>query len=108
VKVTLFDGKNPTSPALLERLRRRVARALRHTGRRVRAVRVWLSDINGRRGGIDKRCRIVARLAHAGPVVVEQRDGDYYRAVDGAALKLRHAVERRLARASARSGSDAA
>lgn len=96
--VMLFDGAMPTSPALLERVRRRVERSLRFFARRVGQVRVWLTDLNSRKGGVDKRCRIVACVSHAAPIVVESRDADCYRAVDAAAAKLERAARHRLGR----------
>ncbi|MDX2114974.1 MAG: HPF/RaiA family ribosome-associated protein [Planctomycetota bacterium] len=91
----IFDGKLPTSPAILDRLRQRIGVSLRALSDRVGEVTVWIADINGRKGGTDKRCRIVAQVASAAPIVVESRHADYYRAIDLAASKLRQAAERR-------------
>ena len=35
-------------------------------------------DINGPRGGIDKRCRIVVKLKRSGELTVEATDTDMY------------------------------
>lgn len=96
MNVRLFDGPAETSPALMSRVQARIDRALKNVAQRVVEVRVWLADVNAAKGGLDKRCRIVAQVARRSPIVVESRSSDAYHAVDRAASKLRHAVERRL------------
>ena len=55
-------------------LERRLLFALGRFGRRVTAVRIWISDVNGPKGGTDKKCTIAARLSgmrpfcHAKPI----------------------------------------
>ena len=53
---------------------RRVAFELSRFGRQVRAVTVNLEDLNGPRGGIDKRCSMQADLAPGDTVRVEKTD----------------------------------
>ncbi len=80
-----------------------------HTERRVRFALGWaeadlrrlavsLSDINGPRGGKDKRCKIHVRLAGAKEVLVEDTEDDLYLAIDRAVERAEHAVARRLQR----------
>jgi len=47
----------------------------------VKRATIHVEDVNGPRGGDDKRCRITLRLGRRGMVVVEERAGDWYRAV---------------------------
>lgn len=96
MNVRLYDGPVETSPALLARLGRRMEQALGHLATRIGEVRVWLTDLNAARGGADKCCRIVAHVPRHGPLVVESREDDYYRAVDAATAKLQRAATRRL------------
>jgi ribosome-associated translation inhibitor RaiA len=77
---------------------RRLLYALSRFGRQVRAVRVRLDDLNGTRGGIDKRCQIVAQLVPWRDVRVEQLDGDLYAAIDRAADRAHQAVAREIER----------
>lgn len=99
MNVRLYDGPVSTSPALLERVLRKIHRSLKHVAGRIGDVHVWITDLNGRKGGMDKRCRIVAEVVRHGRLAVESRDGDYYRAVDAAAAKIGRAAEHRLSRA---------
>ena len=57
-----------------------------------------LSDINGPRGGRDKRCRIQVPFAGKPNVVIEDTESDLYVAIDRAAERAERAVVRRLER----------
>jgi ribosomal subunit interface protein len=77
---------------------RRLLFALGRFERRVAGVSVWISDENGPKGGIDKRCTIAARLTGAGDVRVEDVGAEVSFAIDCAAGRLRRAVSRRIER----------
>jgi hypothetical protein len=78
------------------RAERRLEFALDRLRARVTRVQILLADLNGPRGGIDKRCLLVADLLRAGQLIIEQRAEDWAGAVDGAAGRLAEAVRRRL------------
>ena len=84
--------------ALRAHAERRLLFALSRFGRRLQSVLLRIDDVNGPRGGADKRCQIVARLAPWGDVRVEELDGDLYAAIDRAADRLARAVARETAR----------
>lgn len=81
-----------------ERVERRLGFALARFGDRVGRVAVRLADVNGLRGGVDKRCRIVADIPGTGsnPVVVEENGEDVNAVIDRAAERIGRAVRRRL------------
>jgi putative sigma-54 modulation protein len=81
---------------LREHAERRLKFALSWIG--VRAVRVCLFDVNGPRGGSDKRCRIQLPMPGAPNVVVEDSESDLYLAIDRAADRAERTVARRLGR----------
>ena len=64
----------------------------------VNRVVVRLSDINGPRGGADKRCHIQVVLAGIPDVVVEDTEVDLYTAIDRATDRARRTVFRRVDR----------
>ncbi len=76
----------------------RVATALGWAGDRMRKLAVSLSDINGPRGGIDKRCKIQVQLGGGQEVVIEDTEADLYTAIDRAADRADRAVVRRVER----------
>ena len=63
-----------------------------------RRLAVWLSDINGPRGGRDKRCKIQVSLDNGKTVVIEDTEDDLYAAIDRAADRADRAVARQIAR----------
>jgi putative sigma-54 modulation protein len=86
------------SDAFRARAERCLGFALRRFARRVDRVSVWLIDVNGPRGGIDKCCRIAVRLRPMGSAFVTERASDAYAALDRAAGRAGRAVARRIGR----------
>jgi ribosome-associated translation inhibitor RaiA len=77
---------------------RRLQFALGWANHDVRKVNVRLFDINGPRGGKDKRCRIQVPIPGTQNVVIEDTETDLYVAIDRAAERTERAVVRRLER----------
>ena len=77
-------------------LRSRIDHCLRTTLAPVRGylqgVDVYLTDVNGPRGGPDKQCRVVAHVPAARPVVVSRTGRDPVAAVARAAAVCRRSV----------------
>ncbi|NYE61148.1 ribosomal subunit interface protein [Duganella sp. 1224] len=63
-----------------------------------RRLAVLLSDINGPRGGRDKRCKIQIHLDHGKTIVIEDTEEDVYAAIDLAAGRADRALARQLSR----------
>lgn len=68
---------------------------VRECGRR---VSVTLSDENGPRGGMDKRCLISISLAGSPAVVIADTRSDMYSAIDRASDRALRALARRISR----------
>jgi ribosome-associated translation inhibitor RaiA len=96
----------PLTDAILRHVESRVESALGPVARWVMAVTARLEDVNASRGGIDKRCRLVASLRRRGVVVAEATDTDLYAAVDEAAGRIRRSALRALARRVPRERKD--
>ena len=79
-------------------VRRRVGFALDRLRGRIRRVYVRLSDINGSRGGIDKRCQLQVQLADSSDVVVVDVQRDLYAAMTRAVDRAAAAIARRIDR----------
>jgi ribosomal subunit interface protein len=78
--------------------RRRLCFALSSCSDRIQRVVMRLSDINGPRGGADKRCHLQLVLPGLRDVVVEDIEADLYLAIDRAADRAGRTLARRLAR----------
>lgn len=87
-----------TPPELAAHVERRLHFALSRFAGRIRRVDVVLGDLNGPRGGIDKSCRIVARVRDGGDVVADVSDVGWEIAVDRATNRIGHSIGRELAR----------
>jgi hypothetical protein len=66
----LFKSRHPQATELRDLTERRVRFVLRRLGWMVPRAEVQMSDVNGRRGGVDKRCQVELRTDGAGSVVV--------------------------------------
>lgn len=79
-------------------IERRLQTVLGRFGTRIGQVAVYLADLNGPRGGIGKRCRIVAQLFRSGQVVVEDTDADLGAVADRAMDRMGQSVRQKLER----------
>ena len=86
------------TPALRAYCERRMRFALGSSSGKVRSVLIRLTDENGPKGGIDKRCSIRVVLHEAPIVVIVQDESDVYVAIDRAADRIARAISRRLDR----------
>ena len=83
---------------LREHTMRRLSFATDWARDEVRRVTVRLSDINGPRGGEDKRCLIQIPLAGRTDIVIDELDSDLYVAIDRVAERAGRTLDRRLSR----------
>jgi putative sigma-54 modulation protein len=92
--------------ALREYTLRRLRYAVSFASDRIRKVTVHLSDINGPRGGADKRCQLVVTMEKLPSVIIEDTRNDLYAAIDHATERAGRSVARHLERKQAhRAGS---
>ncbi|HKV78719.1 MAG TPA: HPF/RaiA family ribosome-associated protein [Candidatus Sulfotelmatobacter sp.] len=66
---------------------------------RIRSITVRIFDINGPRGGADKRCRVAVHLIPSGVIVVEEVHADLFAAIDRCTERAGQALARKLHRA---------
>ena len=97
----LFKSRHPQASELRDLTERRVRFVLRRLSWLVPRVEVHFSDMNGPRGGVDKRCQVELRTGGAGSVVVTSAAKDWRTALDHALVR----AARFLVRLSRR-GSD--
>jgi putative sigma-54 modulation protein len=98
MKLLLKFHSIPRQPQLEEHVRYRANFEMGRFARRLLRLDVTLADENGPRGGIDKTCRITARLRDLAPVVISTTDSSERDAVDRSFHRLRRAVARALER----------
>jgi putative sigma-54 modulation protein len=64
--------------------------------RHIRDLGVVLRDVNGPHGGIDKVCRVTAKLRRGGRLEVEEKRASFMAAISAAAKRLRRLLARRI------------
>ena len=86
-----------SSAALKQQALRLAQFGLARFSTKVVAVTIRLSDTNGPRGGEDKKCRILVRMADGNLLAVEELGVDANAALGRAARRVVHTVGRHLA-----------
>lgn len=90
----LFKSRHPEAALMRDTVERRVRFALRRLNALVPRADVHLADVNGPRGGQDKRCQITLRTDGAGEVVVSSVADNWRAALDEAlARAVRHVLK---------------
>ncbi len=84
--------------ALRNHAERRLRFALTCCDSHIQRVVMRLSDINGPRGGADKRCHLQLILAGMPDVVIEDTEADLYVAIDRAADRAGRTLVRKTKR----------
>jgi ribosomal subunit interface protein len=97
MQVSIQSSSFTLTDALRNHVQTRLGFTFSRARNRVRLVQVRLSDLNGPRGGIDKRCLVKVCMEGLTDVVVEDVQPDMYHAIDRAADRAARTVMRRLA-----------
>ncbi len=84
--------------ALRSHAERRLRFALTRCDDRIQRIVMRLSDINGPRGGADKRCHLQVVLAGLPDVVIEDIEADLYVAIDRATDRAGRTLVRKIHR----------
>lgn len=98
--VEIRSNLSPVGPSLRAQILERIEGAIGRTSETVLRVHVGISDENGPRGGVDKRCKIHVHGRH-GDVIVEDRGESLESAIYQAALRLKRSLRKTLERKQA-------
>jgi len=96
----LFKSRHPQATELRDLTERRVHFVLRRLGWLVRRAEVQMSDVNGPRGAIDKRCQVELRIDGSASVVVASEASDWRTALDNALARAARLLMRLWRRGS--------
>ncbi len=80
----LFESLDPMAASMRDLALHRLQFVLRRLRGLVSRARLRLSDINGPRGGVDKRCQIELATASAGTLVISATTRDWRSAINSA------------------------
>lgn len=88
----------PLTDTLQQHAERRIVYALSRNDARVLRVVMRLSDVDGPRGGADKRCHLRVVLIGMPELVTEDIEADMYLAINRATMRAGRSLARRLKR----------
>jgi len=88
----------PTAQDLSEYVEYRLSHSLDRFAGRIRRIVMHLYDMNGPRGGVDKKCLAVVDFNVGGNVAIEVRDANSFSAVDRVSDRLKERLHRELGR----------
>jgi len=100
MKSTIIAKGIDASQALREYIMERVDYALDRAQDSISFITVRITDINGPKGGVDKRCQIHLKMSGLPAVVVTGVSASIIDAIDSAAQRAGRVVERIMSRAN--------
>lgn len=98
MKIDIQSRGFALTDSLLSYAQRRAQVAMSYCSGHINRMVIRLSDINGPRGGADKRCHIQVVLAGIPDVVVQDTEENLYDAIDRAVDRTRRAVRKKVDR----------
>lgn len=94
----IFESRSADGGQMRELSLQRVRFALRRLTGFVPHARVQFSDVNGPRGGVDKRCQLELKTDSAGTVVIASLAKDWQTALNRSLARATRALKRSLQR----------
>ena len=94
----IFESRDASSMHMRELSVERVHFSLRRIKEMVAWARVQFSDVNGPRGGVDKRCQVELKTDSAGTVVITSLARDWQAALNGSLTRATRVLTRSLKR----------
>jgi ribosome-associated translation inhibitor RaiA len=76
------------SPALEQHINQQLQSVQTRFGEKLTRIEVYLTDVNGPKGGVNKQCKLEARPRGGDPLMAESLHENAYDAVSGAAKRL--------------------
>ena len=95
----IFESRDADGAQMRDLSVERVRFALRRLTTFVPHAKVRFSDVNGPRGGLDKRCQVELKTDGAGTVVIASLDRDWRTALDRSLHRATRVLIRSLQRA---------
>jgi hypothetical protein len=94
----IFESRDADGSQMLDLSVNRVRFALRRLSALVPQAKVQFSDVNGPRGGVDKRCQVELNTQAAGTVIITSLARDWRTALDRSLGRATRVLTRSLQR----------
>lgn len=98
MQINIHTKKFSLTDALKNYAKRRLNFSFSNKNQHIKKIIMRLSDINGPRGGTDKRCHLQVQLNGMPDIVVEDIQMDMYTSIDRACDRASRAVIRKIKR----------
>lgn len=98
MQLTIYQTNVDATPSLLEYIDARIKKSLARMADQIDDITIRIADLNGPRGGEDKRCTIYVTLASSGATLIAETDSCIYRAVDKVTSRLKRVVSKKTRR----------
>ena len=98
MKILIQSHHFELTQGIKDHIQRKLQFAFSRMERHITVLSVCLSDVNGPKGGPDKRCRLHVCLANMENVVVRDTQTDLYCAIDRAMHRASRSVARKISR----------
>lgn len=100
MKVSVRPRGIEWSDELKKQVKRSIAFAVDRHSARVTHISIYLADVNGPRGGVDKLCQITADLKRSTPILILEKGDDLLATVNRAARRLSYRIGRTIQRST--------
>ena len=94
MELTVHGRHIPVSHALANHAQTRLGAALGQHNDWVKRVDLCFEDVNGPRGGVDKKCKALINLQAGTTLMLEEMSSNLYEAIDGIAHRHQGSVIR--------------
>ena len=98
MEISIRSREIEHSANLIDEVQQKIGFAVDRHRSRISRISVYLADINGPRGGIDKVCQMIAFVRGADPVMIVERGEAVQAVVNRAARRLGYCIGRRIHR----------
>ncbi|MFT5548260.1 MAG: putative sigma-54 modulation protein [Candidatus Azotimanducaceae bacterium] len=86
------------SSAAINQVSKRLSLAFARAKDSIQSVSIVVSDVNGPKGGVDKLCRILIKLAHQPDIVITENQAFISVAINRCITRARQSLSRKLKR----------
>ena len=104
MEIRLNDKRALVAANAVDRTNSKVNSAFAKFGYKVQRVDLYVDDVNGPKGGIDKECRVVVKLKKMEDVFVTAKDESLSKAISQAIKRAARTVARQIQKRSIRDG----
>ena len=98
MQLTIYKTNVDATASLLDYIDTKMSSSLERMADHIDDITIRIADLNGPRGGEDKRCTVSVTLASKQTTLIAETDSCMYKAVDKVCSRLKRSIRRRVRR----------